>query len=68
MGLRNMLSFKDFLAVHSTGETELQDINAQKRHRAVGMWEDAAAKKECGDPVDPNAGTKRMIVGEKKKK
>ena len=59
-----MLSFKDYLAVHSTGETELQDLNAKKRHRALGMWEDAAAQKECGDPVDPNTGTKRMIVGE----
>ena len=58
-----MLSFKDYLAVRSTGETELQDLNAKKRHRAIGMWEDAAMKKEdgAGDPVDPNTGTKRMI-------
>ena len=41
-----MLSFKDFLAVSYTGETEQQDLNAKKRHRALGMWEDAAAQKE----------------------
>ena len=66
-----MYSFKDFLAVSSTGETEQQDLNAKKRHRMVGMWEDAAVKKEfsqsvaagSGDPIDPNAGEKRMIVG-----
>lgn len=62
MGLRHMLSFKDFLAVSSTGETELQDVNAKKRHRAVGMWEDAATG--AGDIVDPNVGQKRMIVGQ----
>lgn len=66
-----MYSFKDFLAVSSTGESEQQDLNAKKRHRMVGMWEDAATKKEeCSttlDPVDPNAGTKRMIVGGNKK-
>ena len=61
-----MLSFKDFLAVSYTGETEQQDLNAKKRHRALGMWEDAVAQKEdgAGDPVDPNTGVKRMIVGE----
>mgnify|MGYP003352085886 CR=1 FL=1 len=49
-----MLSFKDFLAVSYTGETEQQDLNAKKRHRVVGMSEDAAAPKEdgAGDPVE----------------
>ena len=44
-----MYSFKDFLAVRYTGETEQQDLNAQKRHRALGMWEDAVAQKEDGE-------------------
>ena len=66
-----MYSFRDFLAVSSTGETPQQDLNAKKRHWQVGMWEAAAKKKEQlnvgsgGDPVDPNIGQKRMIVGEK---
>lgn len=59
-----MLSFKDFLAINSSHETELQNVNAQKRKRGVGMWENVKVG-AGGDPVDPNIGQKRMIVGQK---
>lgn len=61
MGFRKMYDFKDFLAVSYTGETPQQDLNAKKRHRMVGMWEDAAKKKEL---PHPSLGMKRDIVGE----
>ena len=61
MGFRKMYDFKDFLAVSYTGETPQQDLNAKKRHRMVGMWEDAAKTKEL---PHPSLGMKRDIVGE----
>lgn len=67
-----MYSFRDFLAATAAEhESELQNLNAKKRLRGVGMWEDHNSKKNTtevnsgGDPIDPNAGEKRMIVGDK---
>lgn len=40
-----MLSFKDFLAVSYTQQTDQQDLNAKKRHRGV-VGEEAPAQKD----------------------